>query len=338
MMFTQNNYAVPRPHSRGIAPLMPLLRVLLMVSLSIGTSIPVYGDSIGAPPAMTDLPAPSTNTTEISSPTAGNSPQPFVETTQTKPSMEWISLTNILLLIILAIIVMAVFYQLLRLDRITSELKEKVDNFNKKLKQYVQAELSALTNKQNTQRGQVNNENDDLLKSLYQQVNKLQSEVIQLKQLVQQPQARLEKNSSQPDDIPTLTPEVSISKAPPIQINADDREKIRQALDGWLQNILTSQFEDHLPKELIEKIDFLGYKIVFAKAGQGLNRMIIDRKPPNKSCMVGLEGLEASLMYCFKKTSQTDDQWHPNTWYEVSIDNSNAEEEQEVHQNGEART
>lgn len=71
---------------------------------------------------------------------------------------------------------------------------------------------------------------------------------------------------------------------------------------------------------------------MFAKAGLGLNRMIVDRKPHSDTYMVGLSIASHSIMYCHEKTSQTDDLWRPNTWYEVSIDSPDAADEQTVHQ------
>ena len=138
------------------------------------------------------------------------------------------------------------------------------------------------------------------------------------------------------DDIPMLQSDLSINKQqsskPLVSIDTEDRKMFQQAFSQWLSNSLTHQFTDFLSKELLGKIEQLGYQIVFAKAGLGLNRMIIDRKPPNKTCMVGLTGSNQSLMYCQKKTSQTDDSWRPNTWYDVSIDAPDAMDEQTIHQ------
>ena len=138
------------------------------------------------------------------------------------------------------------------------------------------------------------------------------------------------------DDIPMLQSDLSINKQPfskpLVSIDTEDRKMFQQAFSQWLSNSLTHQFTDFLSKELLGKIEQLGYEIVFAKAGLGLNRMIIDRKPPSKTCMVGLTGSNQSLMYCQKKTSQTDDSWRPNTWYDVSIDAPDAMDEQTIHQ------
>lgn len=138
------------------------------------------------------------------------------------------------------------------------------------------------------------------------------------------------------DDIPMLQSDLSINKLPfskpLVSIDTEDRKMFQQAFSQWLSNSLTHQFTDFLSKELLGKIEQLGYEIVFAKAGLGLNRMIIDRKPPSKTCMVGLTGASQSFMYCQKKTSQTDDLWRQNTWYEVSIDAPDAMDEQTIHQ------
>ena len=172
----------------------------------------------------------------------------------------------------------------------------------------------------------------DQRQSLADRLDLLEEQIRQLK-----PQPTSAKNGLDPlDDIPMLQSELSMGapllSKPLISIDADDRKMFQQAFSEWLSNSLTHQFTDFLSKELLGKINQLGYEIVFAKAGLGLNRMIIDRKPPSKTCMVGLTGANLSLMYCHKKTSQTDDSWRPNSWYEVSIDHPDAADEQTIQQ------
>lgn len=190
-----------------------------------------------------------------------------------------------------------------------------------------------------TEQNRVNSQSSvNMAKKQQEQVRntllKLQNQIVQLEQHVQQQQPSpvpVVSNSNPLTDIPMPQPEFSLSKAP-ISIDAEDRKILQQAFSDWLANSLTHQFTDFLPKELTRKIEQLGYEILFAKAGLGLNRMIVDRKPPNKTCMVGLSGSNLSLMFCQKKTSQTDDLWRPNAWYEVSIDSPDAADEQTIHQ------
>lgn len=133
------------------------------------------------------------------------------------------------------------------------------------------------------------------------------------------------------DDIPLLQSDLIVSP-PLVSIDADDRQILQAAFLEWRANSRAKKLNDCLPNSFSQKIKLLGYDIVFAKAGLGLNRMIIDQKPPNHTCMIGLYSLSHSLMYCHEKTSQTDDLWRQNAWYEVSIDSPNNDGEQTVHQ------
>ena len=108
--------------------------------------------------------------------------------------------------------------------------------------------------------------------------------------------------------------------------------ELQEAFLEWRSNSRAKKLLDCLSSGFLQKIKVLGYEIVFAKAGIGLNKMIIDRKPPNNTCMIGLSKPHHSLMFCYDKTSQTDDKWRPSTWYEVSIDAADSADEQTVHQ------
>ena len=141
----------------------------------------------------------------------------------------------------------------------------------------------------------------------------------------------IEKNSYPLNDIPMLQSENSIKRLP-VYIDMDDLKVLQQAFIEWRAYSNTKKLINCLSESFLQKIGALDYEVVFAKAGIGLNKMIIDRKPPNNTCMIGLSKPHHSLMFCYDKTSQTDDRWRPNTWYEVSIDPPDSAYEQVVNQ------
>lgn len=338
MMSTQKNHAMPVSRSGGLALWLPLRRMLFVGLLAIAAPVAVYAGAAEGGMRQSDTPSTPSQPTRLNT-----QPQPVgavqsdfptkletlerdvttlkkQEEDRQQKEAQTTPLWKMLLFTVLAVLGLAIFYLLLRIST-SKQLQERIDQITEQNK--VNAREAA--NLAKKQQEQVKNA-----------LLKLHGQIAQLEQKIQQQQSNLApvtvKTSDPLTDIPMLESELSISKPPLVSIDADDREIMQQAFTSWLANSLTHQFIDFLPKELIRKIEQLGYEIVFAKAGLGLNRMIIDRKPPNKTCMVGLRSANLSLMYCQKKTSQTDDLWRPNTWYKVTIDNPDAADEQTVHQ------
>lgn len=175
---------------------------------------------------------------------------------------------------------------------------------------------------------------------LDREIRQLQRKIKELEQKQQQqpnPEPVVVKASDPSADILMPQSELSISK-PLLTIDADDRQALQEAFLEWRANSRGKKIYDFLPSGFLEKIKQLGYDIVFAKAGVGLERMIIDRKPPSSTRMVGLSSTAHSIMYCYNKTYEGDECWTPDTWYEVSIDSPDAANEQTVHKGKELLT
>jgi len=181
-----------------------------------------------------------------------------------------------------------------------------------------------------------------------QAVNPIKTEIGDLDREIRNLQRKIKdiekKNQQQPNPKPVVAKasdpsadilmpqsELSISKST-VSIDVDDRQALQKAFLEWRTNSRSKKISDFLPSSFLEKIRQLGYEIVFAKAGVGLNLMIIDRKPPSNTRMVGLSSVAHSLMYCHDRASQGDECWTPNTWYEVTIDHPDDDDEQTVRQ------
>lgn len=221
--------------------------------------------------------------------------------------------------LLLGLLGVVLFYGLIR-NSFSKQLDEKVNELKQRSDQNTKRLVSESAKKQ-----------AEHLKHAFADIEQLKQQVQQLRQLQQQPALSGGRQREADLDFPTLQPVAPI--IPPQRgIEKEDLMELQEAFLEWRSNSRAKKLLDCLSSGFLQKIKVLGYEIVFAKAGIGLNKMIIDRKPPNNTCMIGLSKPHHSLMFCYDKTSQTDDKWRPSTWYKVSIDAADSADEQTVHQ------
>lgn len=219
---------------------------------------------------------------------------------------------------VLGLLLLIILYTVLR-SSVSKQLEEKIDS----LKQRSDQKTKRLEQKIEKQA--------EHLKHAFADIEQLKQQVQQLRQLQQQPALSGGRQHEAGLDYPNLRPTASV--IPQQQtIDEQDRLALQQAFLEWRANSRSKKMTDCLPSSFLQKIKALDYEIVFAKAGVGLERMIIDRKPPSSTRMVGLTSHSHSIMYCYEHTYQGDELWTPNTWYEVSIDAADSADEQTVHQ------
>lgn len=224
-----------------------------------------------------------------------------------------------ILFAVLGLLLLIIFYTALR-SRVSKQLDEKINELKQRSDQNTKRLVSESARKQ-----------AEHLKHAFADIEQLKQQVQQLRQLQQQPALSGGRQREADLDFPTLQPVAPI--IPPQRgIEKEDLMELQEAFLEWRSNSRAKKLLDCLSSGFLQKIKVLGYEIVFAKAGIGLNKMIIDRKPPNNTCMIGLSKPHHSLMFCYDKTSQTDDKWRPSTWYKVSIDAADSADEQTVHQ------
>ena len=221
--------------------------------------------------------------------------------------------------LLLGLLGLAVFYFLIR-SRVSKQLEEKINELKQRSDQNTKRLVLDSAKKQ-----------AEHLKHAFADIEQLKQQVQQLRQLQQQPALSGGRQHEAGLDYPTLRPTASV--IPQQQtIDEQDRLALQQAFLEWRANSRSKKMTDCLPSSFLQKIKVLDYEIVFAKAGVGLERMIIDRKPPSSTRMVGLTSHSYSIMYCYEHTYQGDELWTPNTWYEVSIDAADSADEQTVNQ------
>ena len=219
---------------------------------------------------------------------------------------------------VLGLLLLIIFYTALR-SSVSKQLDEKINELKQRSDQNTKRLVSESEKKQ-----------AEHLKHAFADIEQLKQQVQQLRQLQQQPALSGGRQREADLDFPTLQPVAPI--IPPQRgIEKEDLMELQEAFLEWRSNSRAKKLLDCLSSGFLQKIKVLGYEIVFAKAGIGLNKMIIDRKPPNNTCMIGLSKPHHSLMFCYDKTSQTDDKWRPSTWNEVSIDVPDSAGEQTIH-------
>ncbi len=220
---------------------------------------------------------------------------------------------------VLGLLLLIILYTVLR-SSVSKQLEEKINELKQRSDQNTKRLVSESAKKQ-----------AEHLKHAFADIEQLKQQVQQLRPLQQQPSLSGGRQHEAGLDYPTLQPTAPV--IPQQQtIDEQDRLALQQAFLEWRANSRSKKMTDCLPSSFLQKIKALDYEIVFAKAGVGLERMIIDRKPPSSTRMVGLTSHSHSIMYCYEHTYQGDELWTPNTWYEVSIDVPDSADEQTVNQ------
>jgi uncharacterized protein YoxC len=344
MMFKQSDHRLQESRFGGLDLWSPLRRVLLVVAVT--ASLPTMvsaGPAEGGTPrtqsqnqpnipvvAQNDTDtgerAPSQNTNRTNEPSetkipADSSPQ----SSEASPPA---TASNMMLWITMAILFLVLLVIVFWLHKMMSDNLEQLNQSINGLKNdLARANLKSTPSKIKQESYDQKNDSFNQRQDLTERVNLLEE---QIRQLGKQP-ASAKSDPYSFDDAPILESELIVSK-PLVSIEKEDLIALQHAFVEWRSNSRAKKLVDCLSNDFLQKIKTLDYAIVFAKAGIGLNKMIIDRKPPNNTCMIGLSKPHHSLMFCYDKTSQTDDMWRPNTWYEVSIDAPDSADEQTVHQ------
>lgn len=218
----------------------------------------------------------------------------------------WQTLRTSVLWALALLLGLAAFYALIR-RRVSKPLEDKISEL-KRSDQNTKRLVSESAKKQ-----------AEHLKHAFADIEQLKQQVQQLRQLQQQPALSGGLQREADLDFPTLQSTAPVA-TPQQTIDKEDLIALQQAFLEWRANSRAKKMTDCLPSSFLQKIKALDYEIVFAKAGVGLERMIIDRKPPSSTRMVGLTSHSHSIMYCYEHTYQGDELWTPNTWNEVSID------------------